>query len=496
MSKYRTSSVTVRSRSGGYPNIIRFYNGDVSFGEASAIKSTMSWEDNLYDSMPTRPAYASVLRSAFQWKARYGTPEARAQRLLALERRATLARNRELRKRFYMDLERYKTAVHRYGTYNPISGVVALGSSPIFRYCTNVQSKHKVLSEGTSIVIGNYYWWSRQGYTAYTTYDGPIGIGNPWLYRDEKDLSQFPGSFKSQNVDSNKVARIISKAILNDTRLMDINGGAFSILTFLAELGDLKSLPALLKKWTRSSHDISDKYLGVSFGVLPFYSDICAIFDRLNNLPYAIDEWNRQADEAKVRSYHCTIDPNKVGALYSGPQPLQHSVDVVRDSFNEKPVKHYGVTTLTQKVKIRGHVYLLPRRIDESKISALKEHIWGTNSILGTVWEKIPFSFVVDWFLHLGPLIQNLEEVDDLLSYRIIDAGYSVKVESSWNTKHGSSPGIANLFECESTNTQYLRVPLSPALLGPSQDEPYQLTGLNMSQSILSAALVHQQLKR
>lgn len=496
MSKYRTSSCIVRDNKEGYPNIVHHYDGTVSYGYWPPINGTVTWVDNIYDSVPMRPNYSQVLRSAFQWKAKYGTPEAREQHLVALERRATLAHNRVLRDKYLHELNAYKNAVNRYGTYNPMTGVTTVGTSPIFRYCANVQTKHKVASTGSTIAVGNHSWWSTQGYTEYVTFDGPVSLDSPWLYRDEKDLVRFPGAFQSSGVNATLVAGAISKAILNDTRLMNINGGPFSILTFLAELSDLKHLPSLLKKWTRSSHDISDKYLGVSFGVLPFYSDICAILDRLNNLPYAIDEWNRQADAAQVRSYHCTIDPNKVGAQYKGPIELRDDCVRQRLSYYERPVNHYGNTILTQEVTIRGHVYLLPRRIDEAKISALKAHIWGTNSILGTVWEKIPFSFVVDWFLHLGPLIQAFEEVDDLLTYQIIDAGYSVKVVSKWKTIHGSLPGLSDLFACDSTNTNYKRVPLSPKVFGRPLDEPYNITGLNVSQGILSAALVHQQLKR
>ena len=85
---------------------------------------------------------------------------------------------------------------------------------------------------------------------------------------------------------------------LNDQNLLGM-GQTFNILSFIAELKDIRSLPKLLTKWGGGDRIISDKYLGVSFGVLPFYSDIMAVIKTLSQLGPSIDRWNDMARQWK-----------------------------------------------------------------------------------------------------------------------------------------------------------------------------------------------------
>lgn len=291
-----------------------------------------------------------------------------------------------------------------------------------------------------------------------------------------------------------RVAPLIKQKLLTDNSMLNFRE-AFSVLTFIAELADLRSLPSLLTKWTKTSHDISDKYLGVSFGVLPFYSDIKAILDRLNNLGPAIDEWNAAAQEANTRAYHITIPVVCKGEQVApGVWENTHAFETEAGYRPPFPVGAY--TTTIQTVKARAHIYVIPRAIPSHLIDELKRNIWGVDKILGTVWEKIPFSFVVDWFLKIGNIIEEFEKAEPLLQYRILSAGYSVKVDTVVTHVQSRDPDSADFGSWTLHDTFFKRVPIPTAdLLSIGKTYDLGFHTIDTQQALLGTALLHQLLR-
>jgi len=85
-----------------------------------------------------------------------------------------------------------------------------------------------------------------------------------------------------------------------------------------------------------------------------------------------------------------------------------------------------------------------------------------------TIWEKIPFSFVIDWFVDLSGVLDELNQSLTGTHHRILDASHSIKWDisipivktyynSTWNYNEmdGYQVGINNI-------KYYLREPIVP----------------------------------
>jgi hypothetical protein len=54
---------------------------------------------------------------------------------------------------------------------------------------------------------------------------------------------------------------------------------------------------------------------------------------------------------------------------------------------------------------------------------------FGISDVIATIWEAIPFSFVVDWFFNVGNMLASIEDylAGDPLPIVILDFAHSVK---------------------------------------------------------------------
>ena len=302
-----------------------------------------------------------------------------------------------------------------------------------------------------------------------------------------------PFSFES----SSAATLALKQKLLTDNALLNFRE-VFSVLTFFAELKDIKSLPKLLRKWTKTTHDVSDKFLGISFGVLPFYSDLMSIMQRLNNLGSAIDEWNAAAQECNTRAYHVTVPLGAGLGDETAPGVFVNDVNFV-SSYSVaggNPCPVIARTISVQHVKCKAHLYLIPRAIPQHLIGELKRRIWGTNTFLSTAWELVPFSFVVDWFLKIGSIINEFEKAEPLLQYRILNAGYSLKVDTHVIHTQGRTLEDGDFGTLTLHHTLYKRVNLPTAdLLTPGKTYELGFHTIDGNQALLGTALLHQLLR-
>lgn len=295
---------------------------------------------------------------------------------------------------------------------------------------------------------------------------------------------------------------IIKAKCLEDGKMLGFPD-AFNVLNFILELKDLKRLPELLHKWKFNSHDVSDKYLGTSFGVLPFVGDIMSIIDRVLSND-AVRKWDNMAARNKVLNAHTNIPPPP--EVYDNPYFVSyekgvavlkaHDIDyhVAQADFGLVPLlgNNHMKINIRQEIKIKGHVYFIPKKIDN--IASIKASLWGLNKPLTAIWNALPFSFVLDWIVNIGSLITEFERGDPLLMYRIVSSGYSMKV-----TTYVELPILFNSIGTGTTSCKsvtYLRRPISPAsVLTAGKYYPFRFTVPTGEQTLLGSALLHQLLK-
>lgn len=366
--------------------------------------------------------------------------------------------------------------------------------------------KHSTVERTEKPASLSYYRIENSAYVYERIRCGAPGSGTDWiayyslskLYTEK--LCWLPSTVLLNF--SREAPAFCKASLLNDSALLGFKG-SFNVLTFIAELKDVRRLPDLLRKWTKSSHDVSDKFLGVNFGLLPFASDIASIANRVKNLGPSIDKWNQLAAKCKVLNFHRAYPIKGFGTnVGTEKNPIWEST---------KDYYHSGGTctcaapgnqtwvriTTRQTLKALVHVYVVPVHIPESLTDDIKREVWGINKPITALWNAIPFSFVVDWFTSLGDAISRFEQAKPNLQYKIVSSGYSLKVVTEITMTFGTYVGGDNLGTVVTKSTVYDRVPIDPASLlhmGVNYSS-LQFQTLDQNQALLGSALMHQLLR-
>jgi hypothetical protein len=155
---------------------------------------------------------------------------------------------------------------------------------------------------------------------------------------------------------------------------------------------------------------IGSSYLNYKFGWSTLISDIKS----LANLTETI--------ESRIREFNSLLGPS--GLSRSNIKLFQTS-----GSWTGREV--YMTTSLLQRVggrqyvawktKIWGSVRWFPKRDDLIPVEPLERFNLAVRQVLDleypdpeTVWEAIPFSWLIDYFLNVGPTLQAVQDLDEL----------------------------------------------------------------------------------
>jgi len=144
-----------------------------------------------------------------------------------------------------------------------------------------------------------------------------------------------------------------------------------------------------------------------------------------------------------------------------------------------------------------GVMYTVSNPVDPGEAAS---RIFGTSArdVPATVWEIIPFSFVVDWFVGVGDWIQASvpnPSVSVLTSWgtRVVDWGTSCAPEFYYPaglSPHHTAPTTAKVGELEKHEHYVIR----NIGLSPSSTPPLKFNGLSMVQTTDALSLLSQQL--
>lgn len=161
---------------------------------------------------------------------------------------------------------------------------------------------------------------------------------------------------------------------------------------------------------TGASRDVAGKYLGWVFGVLPLVDTVLA------------------SCQALAGSY--TREANEVYSVYHSET---HAWYYTRRKMSGNKQIGFVYAHLTGKSTAEWKYQV------ESPALATAQQLGLTNP-LELVWEIIPLSFVVDWFLPVGSMIQNLQQPLGVKSL----GGYTYfKAKGQWwATTDLDSPGV------------------------------------------------------
>jgi hypothetical protein len=207
-----------------------------------------------------------------------------------------------------------------------------------------------------------------------------------------------------------------------ESMLPTFSEGGESLVNFVLELKSLKSLFQLWSRKLRLLKNLSGAHLNVSFGWLPFMSDAKRIYGALENFQKKLRKLQEESGKPKKAHYQRhldTIDLPSDGAVSSLDSNGQWYRKV---RWKQEPVYH---ATL-------DYVYVLPdMSLMSNQIAGFLDSI-GVQLNASIIWNAIPYSFVVDWFLGVGEWINSLR-VDNLKIPATV-TGFCHSVKYEWQS--------------------------------------------------------------
>lgn len=216
----------------------------------------------------------------------------------------------------------------------------------------------------------------------------------------------------------------------------DVTG--INLFTMILELADIrKTFSKSVLKFKADVDTLADKNLTISFGILPLIGDIQAIYSLLMNLNDSINKWNAAASSNVVWDKHGSIHRNEISNETRVKSPSTVLPAAFDDVFN---LEGEGETSALL------HLYFAPSHIGQDLRSQIRNSLLGLDKPISGVWEAVPFSWFIDYFVNIGEMIESYEDsLVTRLPYQFVGMGYSVKEHFAGNFKWSLAPNFDNL---------------------------------------------------
>jgi len=221
---------------------------------------------------------------------------------------------------------------------------------------------------------------------------------------------------------------------------------------FLSELTNQGLRSYLIKRWNKFSKTWSsipkaaaDANLWYQFGLKPFVQDLQLTYQNLTTLERRIEEMLREAGKPSTKHFARHVDITR--QVFGVEAEVWHDADyknqlVRKYQWCTQPIYHATVTYILDADELRGVLGTV-----RGLISTL-----GLDKIFSTIWELVPFSFVVDWFIGVNEFLDSLDnQLFGALPILVLDFNHSIKYEymtsvtwKCWVTQSipGSAPKV------------------------------------------------------
>lgn len=175
----------------------------------------------------------------------------------------------------------------------------------------------------------------------------------------------------------------------------------FSLTNFLLELRDVRKLFKLWERHQSLIKNAANGHLNYSFGWAPLLRDLKSMFRGMAEFDLRFAGFLDRSGLQQKRYYSASVEPTSYDtpltqAYWSAPHKLKHEVRCSLRRFGAKLTYNYE---------------LPPLSMNAMRTRALLDTL-GLNLKPSQIWEAIPFSFVVDWFIKVGGFLQSIEEMD------------------------------------------------------------------------------------
>lgn len=229
---------------------------------------------------------------------------------------------------------------------------------------------------------------------------------------------------------------------------------------------------------------LSGQYLEATFGFIPLVSDIRALWNQMETFGERLG-----ANRARLRRGVKAVQVIPASLNYSKPLTVQGTTGSYSAQLDIR-----GTVTTTASCRVTGS-------IPSSPVREYLDYI-GFYPDLSTLWNAVPFSFLVDYIAPIGDALEGSSWIQPNLATS--NGCYSLKAEGSWTVRIKdilNSGYVYNPSSLESLRTlaingrfsYYRRAPVDPVLDGVDLD-PVSFPSLRQSLNI--AALVTNGLAR
>lgn len=228
--------------------------------------------------------------------------------------------------------------------------------------------------------------------------------------------------------------------------------------------GEVASIPGSeLRERARFFKSLGSEYLNVQFGWLPFIADLKSTVLALMNHKKLVAQYTRDSSKPVRRGYYfrpqrsSQILGSASGSLlgptiWSGSDWDSSTNGMGLVNTSGSTYQLFSETTVQPWFK-GCFIYYLPEGksfLDKvEKYEALAQHLVGAALNPDTLWELAPWSWLVDWFFHVGKfltLVSNLGTDNLVLKYGYLMATTTVTYHHQiLNWRPGTGTGYGNL---------------------------------------------------
>lgn len=191
----------------------------------------------------------------------------------------------------------------------------------------------------------------------------------------------------------------------------------FSLTNFVLELRDVRRMFDIWKRADSYVKNIGAGYLNYQFGWKLFLHDVNDIWKKLSTWEKSLEDYKSKQGKPCRRHFRKVLEP-QVGyftyPLSSGGESYNWYTKQTRKSV-------FHATML--------YTYTVPQIDSEfAKLRAIGD-IFGIRFNSSVIWEALPYSFVVDWFVGVGSYLKAKEKDYLESKVHVIDYCYSIKHE-------------------------------------------------------------------
>nr|QIS87982.1 MAG: RNA-dependent RNA polymerase [Bruce virus] len=247
------------------------------------------------------------------------------------------------------------------------------------------------------------------------------GVAKRILLYGLKKLREF-------SPDGAKTSRLVRALLPKAEDYLPVN----NIYTSIIELADMKEfIPGLLTSVKRlmavKPRGATDAWLWTNFALLPTIQDFANLYQGISGINSLIAQYNILAEQGRTQSFSRTIGKLDLDRLDLAPTDVYATPNVgsQRNLTN-------SIDFLTPKVVYKLNFTFRYLPMDSTYERKLFSAVLGLDDLISGIWNGLPFSWLVDYFLNVGDILDDYLHTPLFLPYEIVNAGFSRKLKSNF----------------------------------------------------------------